>query len=36
MASRSRYARWLWFIGLWVASVSALAVVALVIRLAIS
>ena len=36
MASRSRYSRWLWFIGLWVASVSVLAMVALVIRLAIS
>lgn len=36
MASRSRYARWLWFIGLWFTSVSVLAVVAVVIRLAIS
>lgn len=36
MASRSRYSRWLWFIGLWVASVSVLAMVAFVIRLAIS
>lgn len=36
MAGRSRVSRWLWFVGLWVAGIGVLAIIALVIRLAIS
>jgi len=35
MVKGSRYTRWLWFIGLWVASVTLLAMVAFAIRLVI-
>lgn len=35
MTDRSRFSRWLWFVGLWVGGVSALGIVAFVIRLAI-
>lgn len=35
MAGKSRVARWLWFLGLWVAGVGILGIVAFVIRLAI-
>lgn len=35
MAGRSHLMRWLWFLGLWVAGVGILGIVAFVIRLAI-